>query len=244
MTKPHPVLSGHYPNEEAKQTFLRKIFDESAPHYEAIAKWGWFGSGHWYRKEALRRAGLKPGMKVLDVAAGTGPTARAVRDVIGSEDSITCLEPSAGMIAESKKLLQCEHLLAEAESMPVPDASCDFLSMGFALRHVNDLDRAFREFHRALRPGGKALILDLNLPKNRAGRFAMKLYFKHTLPFLTRCFTRSRPAGDLMRYYWETLETMVPPEDVVQALQKAGFKIVHHRLHLRVFSEYEAIRPE
>ena len=80
--EPHPVLAPHYGSKPEKDRFLRGIFDRSAPHYEGIASWGFFGSGHWYRVQALReRSGLKPGMKCLDLAAGTGPTARAVAEV-------------------------------------------------------------------------------------------------------------------------------------------------------------------
>ena len=198
MPKPHASLLEHYPALAEKQTFLRKIFDDSAPHYEAIARLGFFGSGQWYRKDALRRAGLRPGMRVLDVASGTGPTARAIRDVLGDETLITCVEPSAGMMAESKKTLGCEHIQATAEDMPLPDASYDFLTMGFALRHVDDLEGAFREYHRVLRPGGKALILELTLPRSRVARFFLKLYFKYTLPTIVRVFTGSRQAAHMM----------------------------------------------
>ena len=240
MPKPHTPLLQHYPNPEAKQTFLREIFDQSAPHYEAIARLGFFGSGQWYRRDALRRAGLAPGMRVLDVASGTGPTARAIRDIVRDEGLITCLEPSRGMLAESKKTLGCEHIQATAESMPVASESYDFLTMGFALRHVDDLERAFVEYRRVLKPGGKVLILELTLPRSSAARFFLKLYFKHTLPAVVRLFTRSIEAARMMWYYWDTMETVVSPDTVVNALQRAGFAHVERRVSIGLFSEYEA----
>lgn len=242
MSKPHSALFEHYDDFAEKQTFLRKIFDESAPHYEAIARLGFFGSGQWYRKDALRRAGLRPGMRVLDVASGTGPTARAIRDVIGDESLITCLEPSAGMMAESKKTLGCEHIQATAEAMPLADESFDFLTMGFALRHVDDLEAAFREYRRVLKPGGKALILELTLPRSAVARFFLKLYFKYTLPFVVRVATGSKQAAHMMWYYWDTMEMVVPPESVTNALQAAGFTKVERRVSIGLFSEYEATR--
>jgi demethylmenaquinone methyltransferase/2-methoxy-6-polyprenyl-1,4-benzoquinol methylase len=245
MPKPHAALLDHYAAPDEKQTFLRRIFDDAAPHYEAIARLGFFGSGQWYRKDALRRAGLRPGMRVLDVASGTGPTARAIRDVIGDESLITCLEPSSGMMAESKKTLGCEHVQATAEAMPFPDTSFDFLTMGFALRHVDDLEAAFREYRRVLRPGGKALILELTLPENRLARFFLKVYFKHMLPFVVRVCTGSKQAAQMMWYYWDTMEVVVSPETVVQALNQAGFARVERRVSIGLFSEYEATRePE
>jgi demethylmenaquinone methyltransferase/2-methoxy-6-polyprenyl-1,4-benzoquinol methylase len=242
MPKPHTALVEHYPDADQKQTFLRRIFDESAPHYEAIARLGFFGSGQWYRKDALRRAGLRPGMRVLDVASGTGPTARAIRDVIGDESALTCLEPSSGMLAESRKTLGCEHVQATAEAMPFPDESFDFLTMGFAMRHVDDLEGAFRQYRRVLRPGSKALLLELTLPENRLARFFLKLYFKHTLPFIVRLCTGSKQAAQMMWYYWDTMDTVVPPETVIHALRQAGFTRVERRVTLGLFSEYEATR--
>lgn len=242
IMQPHPSLVKHYQSSEKKQPFLRKLFDDSAKHYEGIAKWGWFNSGDWYRRMALRRAGLRGGMKTIDVAAGTGITARAILDIVGDKQLVTCIEPSAGMIVESKKLLDCEHIQAEAESIPLDDAQYDFLTMGFALRHVDNLDKAFAEYCRVLKPGGKALILDVTTPENPVGYFFMKLYFKTLLPFFTRVFTRSHSAHYLMAYYWDTMENMVDRAEVVSLLEDACFSQVNVRLNLGIFTEYEAIK--
>jgi demethylmenaquinone methyltransferase/2-methoxy-6-polyprenyl-1,4-benzoquinol methylase len=241
MPGPHSPLTAHYRAADEKQTFLRRIFDDAAPHYESIARLGFFGSGQWYRRDALRRAGLRPGMRVLDVASGTGPTARAIRDIVGDEALITCVEPSAGMMAESRKQLGCEHIQATAEAMPVSDAAYDFLTMGFALRHVDDLEGAFAEYRRVLKPGGKALILELTLPESRVARFFLKLYFKYTLPLIIRVVSGKR-AAEMMWYYWDTMEHVVSPETVVQALKRAGFANVERRTSIGLFSEYEAMR--
>jgi len=242
MPNPHSPLARHYNGLEDKQAFLRKIFDDSAPHYEAIARLGFFGSGQWYRKDALRRAGLTPGMRVLDVASGTGPTARAIREIVSDEALITCVEPSAGMLAESRKTLGCEHIQATAEAIPVADQSYDFLTMGFALRHVDDLERAFVEYRRVLKPGGKVLILELTLPKSPIARFFLKLYFKFTLPVVVRLFTASKQAAHMMWYYWDTMEQVVSPETVVAALRDAGFSKVDRRVSIGLFTEFEAQR--
>jgi demethylmenaquinone methyltransferase/2-methoxy-6-polyprenyl-1,4-benzoquinol methylase len=145
------------------------------------------------------------------------------------------------MLAESRKQLSCEHIQAGAEAMPVPDAAFDFLTMGFALRHVDDLAGAFAEYRRVLKPGGKALILELTLPESRVARFFLKLYFKYTLPSIIRVF-RGKRAADMMWYYWDTMEHVVAPEAVVQALRNAGFAKVERRVSIGLFSEYEAVR--
>lgn len=242
--KPHPVLNPHYDSEKEKQRFLRGLFDASAPHYESIAKWGFFGSGHSYRVHALKdRGGLRPGMKCLDVATGTGPTARAAAEIIGDPAFVTCLEPSLGMLRESARLLPAAHVQGCADFIPFGDDCFDFLSMGFALRHVDDLVQAFREYHRVLKPRGRLMILDVILPENKLGRSLSALYFRDLLPKMTRLMTGSREAGALMDYYWVTMEKMIDSEKVLSALRQAGFIEVKRHLVMSVFGEYTAMKP-
>ena len=237
----NPIVVGDYYGSAAeKQAFLREIFDDTAKDYEAIAKWGWFGSGDWYRREALRRNGVTAKMRVLDVATGTGQVARALLTILDKSEQIECVEPSTGMIEEAKTRVPVTFHQSTAENLPVEDESFDFLTMGFALRHVDSLGDSFREFHRVLKQGGKVLIMDVTVPEGRVSKLLFRLYFKHILPTVSMIFTRDRNVFRLMRYYWESMDQMVPIDSVLDDLKAAGFTTVEHKLLLGCFSEYVA----
>src|SRR3954469_4991369 len=239
---PHPSLTEHYANTEAKPAFVNRLFDAGAKHYDGVVDWGFLRSGSFYRRWVQQRHGLKPGMRVLDVACGTGLVAVEAAKILGGAENITCLDPSEGMLSVARKKLAATFVQGRAEALPFADGSFDFLTMGYALRHVTDLETTFREYHRVLRPGGKTLILEVTKPAGRVGRFLFGLYFGRIYPALTQLFTRSRDAKAMMRYYWETMDACVPPETVLDALRKAGFSHVHRVKMLGLFSEYVATK--
>lgn len=240
---PHPVIENRYSKPEERPGYVKELFDESAEHYDPVVGWGFFGTGNLYRKMAQRRNGLRPGMQLLDVACGTGLMAVAARDVLGTEETITCVEPSDGMLAQAKKKLNARFVQSGAEAMPLPDASYDFLTVGYALRHFADLEATFREFNRVLKPGGKVLLLEATRPEGKFGSWLFWLYFGKIYPFFTRVFTRSKKAEEMMVYFWETMDSCVRPHDVIGALQAAGFGKARRKSLMGVFSEYSAVKP-
>lgn len=240
--KPHPLLEQHYRRPEEKSEFVKELFDHGAGHYDPVVKWGFFGSGDFYRQWAQRRHGLKPGMKLLDVACGTGLVAAAAAKILGGAETITCVDPSDGMLEVARRKVAARFIKSGGESMPLPDGEFDFLTLGYALRHFSDLEVAFREFHRVLKPGGKVLIMEVTKPAGPVRGFLFRVYFRRIYPFFTRLFTRSRDAEKMMLYFWETMDACVPPDTVLAALNAAGFQRATRIPLLGLFSEYVAVK--
>jgi demethylmenaquinone methyltransferase/2-methoxy-6-polyprenyl-1,4-benzoquinol methylase len=240
--RPHPLLPGYYGSEGERRRRVVAWFDESAPDYDWVNQAISFGSGVRYRREALERAGLAAGMSALDVACGTGVLAAHAQEITGREGLAIGLDPSAGMLRQAGARGVRRRVIGVAEALPLPDERFDFLSMGYALRHVADLRTTFREYRRVLKPGGRVLILEITPPASRLRFHFLKLYLGRVVPLLARLGRGGRTSQTLMRYYWETIERCVPPAVILSALAEAGFRNVERRVQMGILSEYSAIR--
>lgn len=230
---PHAPLPAYYADADDRRRFLTRIFDDTAPDYDRIERLLALGSGPWYRRMALQRAGLAPGAQVVDVGIGTGLLAREALTLIGPQGRLVGVDPSPGMMGQAQ--LQGVDLRAgRAEALPCGDADFDFLSMGYALRHIDDLTQAFAEFRRVLRPGGRVLLLEISRPQSAMGTAVLKGYMRVVVPLLARLVSRQRDTARLWRYYWDSIEACAPPERIMAALQQAGFERVERQLVQRV----------
>jgi demethylmenaquinone methyltransferase/2-methoxy-6-polyprenyl-1,4-benzoquinol methylase len=240
---PHPTLERYYADQTGQREFLDSMFGATAPHYGRLDRLVSFGSGPYYRRRALRRAGLKTGMVSLDVATGTGLVAQEARALVGPTGRVTGLDRNAGMLAEARRTLGRGFVRGMAERLPFRGDHFDFLSMGYALRHVTDLDATFREYLRVLKPGGTVLILEFTRPRSRVALALGRLYLKRIVPRLARWRAGSREAETLMSYCWDTVEHCVPANLIMDSLGRSGFESVRRSGSFGLFVEYAGRKP-
>lgn len=240
---PHQPLPDYYAagDMEARERFLRQSFDDTAVDYDRLERIMGLGTGPRYRYMALQRAGLKPGGQVLDVGMGTGLVSQAILRITGEPGRLIGVDPSAGMMAQAHLPAEVQTRLGRAEQLPVPDASVDFLVMGYALRHVADFSAACAEFRRVLKPGGRLLILEITRPQGRVATALLKTYMRGVVPLMARFVSKSKGSPQLWRYYWDTIDTCIAPAQVMSALADAGLHQVGRHVEVGIFSEYTAI---
>lgn len=239
---PHPPLPQYYDRAEDRRSFVDKIFDDTAVHYDWINSVMSLGSGVTYRREAMRRAGVEKGMRVLDVCSGSCQVARAAEDIVGPGGWVCGLDASLAMLREGRNFVSAPLTQAFVERLPIVGGAVDVITMGYALRHVADLETTFKEYFRVLKPGGRLVILEFTRPRSKVTFQISRFYLRRVVPALARL--RGRKARTLMEYFWDTIEHCVPPETILDALSASGFENVGRSGQIQLFSEYLAFKPE
>jgi demethylmenaquinone methyltransferase/2-methoxy-6-polyprenyl-1,4-benzoquinol methylase len=235
---PHKPLNEYYRADDEREGYVMDLFDRTARYYDTVE--GLFlNGGLLYRRLSMKFAGVGPGMKVLDVATGTGAVYRGAARLVGPTGTVVGVDPSAGMLAVSRKSHDGPLVRGFAQALPFASNQFDFVTMGIALRHVPDLHAAFSEYHRVLKPGGQIWILESHVPRSRVGHALTRFVWAKVIPGLTLLSTGSRDAKLLMDYYWDTVDKCVDPPQIVDVLRAVGFE--HARSNLIVpgaFVEY------
>ena len=145
--------------------------------------------------------------------------------------------------AETRRRLEIPLVQGTAQSLPFSDGSIDFLVMGYAIRHISDLETCFREFSRVLKPGGTVLVLEVSQPISAVYRLTLTRYLGWVVPRLSHWITRQRNVRKLMAYHWRTMETCVAPRTILDALENAGFTKLICETWFDLFRSYSGRKP-
>ena len=201
---------------------VRAMFDRIAPVYDAMNRVFTMGlDGRWRKLAAA--AVVTPGDRVLDAACGTGDMAIADRKAGGV---VTGLDFSERMLERARrKSDQIEWIQGDALALPFDDASFDAATIGFGIRNVDDLDAGLRELARVVRPGGRLAVLEITRPTGVLRPF-FRLWFDVLIPLAGKAL----PGGAAYTYLPASVRRFPGPDDLADALRRAGFADVNHRL--------------
>ena len=211
---PTPDPTQPLPEGEAKATAVRSMFDAIAPRYDLLNRIMTFRLDVRWRRRTVRRLDLPDGSVVLDLACGTGDLCRNLERAglapIG-------MDLSWGMLAAARTGAPLVH--GDALRLPVPDGAADGVTCGFALRNLTGLEPFFAELARALRPGGRIAILEVDSPSNPLLRLGHGLYFGRVVPFIGGLLSDR----DAYRYLPRSVAYLPSEEDLLATIASAGF---------------------
>ena len=214
-------LTGGLPQGDAKAAAVQHMFDTISPRYDLVNRVMTFRMDVGWRRKTVRSLALPAGSRVLDLAAGTGDLCRDLQragiEAIG-------MDLSLGMLRHAKTSAPLAQ--ADALRLPVPNASVDGVTCGFALRNFTDLGLFFDELGRVVRNGGRIALLDAATPPNPLLRFGHGIYFGHVVPRIGGLL--SDPTA--YRYLPKSLAYLPEPDVMLARLRAAGFSGVQRHL--------------
>ena len=202
------------PSIAEKQTFVQGMFDRISPRYDVVNRLMTFGLDQGWRREVVRRLGLAPSQRVLDVACGTGDFLKLLR--------YSALEPtgvdlSFGMLKHNHS--ETSLVQGSALNLPFRDSSFSGITCGFAVRNFTELNVVFSEFARVLTSGGRVGILEVATPANPIIRAGHSVYFNHLVPLIGGLISDQTA----YRYLPQSVEYLPPYEELQTMMANSGF---------------------
>jgi demethylmenaquinone methyltransferase / 2-methoxy-6-polyprenyl-1,4-benzoquinol methylase len=178
------------------------------------------GIHHRWRARAVRAAGVREGLSVLDCATGTGDLAIAFKKAVGDSGRVVGTDFVPEMLELARvKAPGIQFEVADVTNLPYPDASFDVASISFGIRNVNDAGRGIAEMTRVLHPGGRLIVLEFGQPRSRAFGAVYDWYRRTVLPRVGGAITGRREAYE---YLEESAGIFPCGDDFVRLMKENG----------------------
>jgi demethylmenaquinone methyltransferase / 2-methoxy-6-polyprenyl-1,4-benzoquinol methylase len=211
-------------NEQEKAGKVAGVFHSVANKYDIMNDLMSGGLHRAWKAWTIAQANVRPGQHVLDVAGGTGDLACAFAKKLAGTGQVWLTDINGSMLGVGRDRLLNQGLLlpvaqCDAEKLPFPSSHFDLVTVAFGLRNMTHKERALREFHRVLKPGGKLMVLEFS-KVNALLKPAYDLYSFQVLPWLGQ-----RVAGDAQsyRYLAESIRMHPDQETLADMVRAAGF---------------------
>ena len=201
---------------------VEAMFDRISPVYDTMNRLMTAGlDGRWRRLTA--RAVVRPGDRVLDACCGTGALALEAQRAGGS---VTGLDFSERMLERARlKSAAVKWVRGDVLALPFPDGSFDAVTVGFGIRNVAELQAGLGELARVLRPGGRLGCLEITRPRG-----ALRPFFAVWVDGLVPLAGKVLPGGSAYTYLPASVRRFPGPEDLAEAMRRAGFAEIGWRL--------------
>lgn len=223
---------------------IQKFYARIWGSYELINSILTLGLDARWRKKAAAwaiKTSRKPGW-FLDICSGTGQTAINLGRSLPYPNRIIAADFSSQMLKlaaantgkkNKKKITNISFTLADALQLPFPDNSFDAVTISFATRNLDaqpgHLIKAFREFHRVLKPGACFFNLETSQPPLKIIRVLFHLFVKLTVKPIGRLISGSESS---YAYLSSSIRSFYPAPGLEAILYEAGFKTVTYRRFL------------
>lgn len=204
------------------------MFDEVSLSYDLINDVLTLGNDRLWRIATTKAIAPRKGMRVLDLAAGTGTSSVALAK---HGAHVVAADFSEGMLAEGRRRHGGDELIefvhADATALPFDDDSFDAATISYGLRNVSDPRLALAEMRRVVKPGGRVVIAEFSTPPSPLLQLPYALYRTHAMPFIAGLINRE--AAGAYRYLNESIAQWPAQQEFASWLREAGLERVAYR---------------
>lgn len=216
------------------------MFDRLAERYDLLNDALSLGQDRRWRTAVARAVDAGPGEIVLDLAAGTGTSARAC--TVAGARAVAC-DFSLGMLSVGarRRGAPVRFVAGDALALPFRDACFDAVTISFGLRNVADPDQALAELLRVTSPGGRLLVCEFSHPPGRWSGPLYERYLAAALPAIARLLSRNAEAYD---YLTESIRDWPGQRELAGRIGAAGWSGVRWRnLSFGIVALHAATKP-
>jgi demethylmenaquinone methyltransferase/2-methoxy-6-polyprenyl-1,4-benzoquinol methylase len=218
---------------QEKTRLVHQVFESVADNYDLMNDLMSLGVHRLWKRYFVATSAVGPGDRVLDLAGGTGDISALLGRRVGGTGRVLLTDINPAMLRLGRQRLEdqglvgnIDYALVNAETLPFRDGHFDAVTIAFGLRNVTDKDRALREMHRVLKPGGKAIILEFSRVHPP---MLSKLYDGYSfgvLPLLGRFVAQD---ADSYQYLAESIRKHPAQEELADMMREAGFASVRYQ---------------
>jgi demethylmenaquinone methyltransferase/2-methoxy-6-polyprenyl-1,4-benzoquinol methylase len=222
-----------YNEEQSKKEQVEEMFDNIAPTYDRLNHILSLNIDKAWRRRVMRIIRRSKAKRIMDVATGTGDLAIAMAKRV-DRTQILGIDLSEEMLAVARRKIQKQGLeerimleKGDAENLTMVDSgSIDAATVAFGVRNFENMERGLAEIYRTLRSGGKLVVLEFSMPKNRFIRWVYSQYAHRLLPRIGAMISKDSRA---YTYLPDSVEEFPAPERFAEMLRGVGFQSVRLR---------------
>lgn len=205
-------------------TEVATMFDDVAQRYDLMNTLLTGGQVYVWRAAVKAALAIEPGMKILDIAAGTGTSSVAYQ---GDGVEVVPLDFSSGMVKVGKKRQPgLDFIAGDATALPFADNSFDRVTISYGLRNVHDPNLGLREMLRVTKPGGQIVVAEFSEPTWTPFRLAYETYLEYGMPIVSKLFSSDGEAYD---YLAESILAWPNQKAFATKMYEAGWTKVQYR---------------
>lgn len=213
-----------------KQSLVANVFNSVAQKYDVMNDLMSFGIHRLWKRYTIDCSGVRSGMKVLDIAGGTGDLTAQFSRRVGPTGEVVLADINDAMLEVGRDKLRnrgivgnVRYVQANAEELPFADDSFDIITIAFGLRNVTDKQKALESMFRVLKPGGRLLVLEFSKPIQPMLNQAYDFYSFNILPKMGQMV-----AGDAESYQYLAESIRMHPDQATLKgmMEQAGYEQV------------------